>query len=92
MRNIAPRFWRFWESNDVQSTNFRLWLWALMTALALGGAACATVQPWQRSRLADPCMIFDADAAAASYQAHWQESREGSIGGFGVQGGGCGCK
>ena len=42
--------------------------------------------------LADPCMVFDSNGEAVSYQTHWQESREGSMGGFGVQGGGCGCK
>jgi hypothetical protein len=53
--------------------------------------ACATVKPWQRGMLADSCMVFDADSATA-YMTHWQEAREGSMGGFGVQGGGCGCK
>ncbi len=59
-------------------------------AIAAGG--CATVQPWQRGRLADPSMVFDADAAQVAYTTHWQEAREGASGGFGVQGGGCGCK
>ena len=62
-----------------------------LAAAALAGA-CATVQPWQRGRLADPCMVFDADASQVAYTAHWQESREGSAGGNGVQSGGCGCK
>jgi hypothetical protein len=61
-------------------------------ALSLTAGACATVQPWQRGRLADPCMIFDADASGVAYMTHWQEAREGSSGGFGVQSGGCGCK
>jgi Domain of unknown function (DUF4266) len=68
---------------------------AILTALVLGStlaAGCATVQPWQRGTLADPCMVFDANRDDVSYQTHWQESREGSMGGFGVQGGGCGCK
>ena len=55
-------------------------------------SGCANVQPWQRGTLADEMMIFDADGNLVSYMAHWQESREGSAGGFGVQGGGCGCK
>ena len=63
----------------------------ILLAAASAGAGCATVQPWQRGLLADSCMIFDADSATA-YMTHWQESREGSMGGFGVQGGGCGCK
>jgi hypothetical protein len=57
-----------------------------------GLLGCATVQPWQRGRLADPCMTFDRDANRMAYEAHWLEAREGSAGGFGVQSGGCGCK
>ena len=55
-------------------------------------AGCATVQPWERRELANPCMIFDSNGAQAAYDAHWQTAREGSAGGFGFQGGGCGCK
>jgi hypothetical protein len=62
----------------------------LLAALLLGG--CATVQPWQRGRLADPAMVFDADPSQVAYMTHWQEAREGAAGGFGVQSGGCGCK
>ena len=65
---------------------------ALLTALAAASGGCATVKPWQRSRLADPCMTFEANANMTAYAAHWQEAREGSSGGAGVQGGGCGCK
>lgn len=66
-------------------------LLVLAGVAALAGTACATVQPWQRGTLADPLMMFDPDSATA-YMTHWQESREGSMGGYGVQGGGCGCK
>jgi hypothetical protein len=59
---------------------------------AISGAGCATVQPWQRGRLADSCMVFDADGSQVAYMTHWQEAREASAGGFGVQSGGCGCK
>ena len=59
---------------------------------SIGAAGCASVQPWQRGRLADECMMFDPDTGQTAYAAHWQESREGSAGGSGVQGGGCGCK
>ena len=68
----------------------RLAIGAIFLSLAAGG--CATVQPWQRGRLADPCMTFDADSAQVAYTAHWQEAREASAGGSGVQSGGCGCK
>jgi hypothetical protein len=63
---------------------------ALAAGLVVSG--CATVQPWQRGRLADPAMVFDADGSLVAYMTHWQEAREGAAGGFGVQSGGCGCK
>ena len=62
----------------------------LTATLLLGG--CATVQPWQRGRLAHRAMTFDADASQMAYMTHWQEAREGASGGFGVLSGGCGCK
>ena len=64
----------------------------LAWAAAVGAGGCATIQPWQRGRLADPCMLFDADSGQVAYMTHWQEAREASSGGFGVQSGGCGCK
>jgi hypothetical protein len=63
---------------------------AALFSFALAG--CATVQPWQRGQLSHPSMTFDADASGIAYDAHWQESREGAAGGYGVQSGGCGCK
>lgn len=71
------------------STTLRVLAAAIVTGMLT--TACATVKPWQRGMLADSCMVFDADSATA-YMTHWQEAREGSMGGFGVQGGGCGCK
>jgi hypothetical protein len=70
----------------------RLLFLSAIAVLALVTGACATVQPWERGRLADPQMKFDDDAALAAYLAHWLEAREGAAGGSGVQGGGCGCK
>ena len=64
----------------------------IAAASSVAAMGCATVHPWQRGRLADPCMIFDADTSQTTYMTHWQEAREGSSGGYGVQSGGCGCK
>jgi hypothetical protein len=64
---------------------------AVFTAASLL-SACATVQPWQRGRLADRCMTFNADGAMAEFAAHWQAAREAASGGAGIQSGGCGCK
>ena len=56
---------------------------------ALSG--CATVAPEQRAILADPTMQFDAEGKHEAPLRHALENREGSMGGTGVQGGGCGC-
>lgn len=76
----------------MKSTVIRPTILMTLALVSILAAGCATVQPWQRGTLADPCMVFDANRDDVSYQTHWQESREGSMGGFGVQGGGCGCK
>lgn len=74
----------------------RVWgrrgVWLLVaTALALGTSACVTVRPEQREILADPAMTFGAGGDAAAHEEHVLSNREGSIGGGGSTGGGCGC-
>ena len=54
-------------------------------------SGCATVAPQQRAILADPTMQFDAEAKHDAALHHALENREGSMGGTGVSGGGCGC-
>ena len=72
-----------------------LWtaLLGVVVAAVLGG--CAMPEPWvkpyERERLADPLMKFPRDALSAKHFEHVHEVREGSRGGTGVQGGGCGC-
>jgi hypothetical protein len=65
----------------------------LLAACALGG--CAFPEPWvkpyERERLADPIMKLQRETLAAKHNEHVREVREGSRGGNGVQGGGCGC-
>ena len=61
-------------------------------ALVLASAAgCATVAPTQRAILADPSMQFDGEGKHDAALRHALENREGSMGGTGVSGGGCGC-
>ncbi len=60
-------------------------------ALALVCSGCATVAPEQRAILADPSMRFDAEAKHEAPMRHALDNREGSMGGTGVSGGGCGC-
>lgn len=52
---------------------------------------CVTVKPQERAVLADPIMQFEGDARASAQVNHALENREGSYGGSGVAGGGCGC-
>ena len=62
---------------------------AVLFLLALSG--CVTVKATQRSVLADPIMQFEGDPQASGQLRHAIDNREGSYGGGGVSGGGCGC-
>lgn len=63
----------------------------MLMALGSFAAGCATVAPQQRAILADPTMQFDAESKHEAGLHHAIENREGSMGGNGVAGGGCGC-
>ena len=70
----------------------RLGAVAIALALTLGG--CASLDPpraWEKQYLARPDMQFDADRLDAKNVLHVYFSKEGSSGGYGVGGGGCGC-
>ncbi len=54
-------------------------------------AGCVTVEPQQRAILADPTMQFASEAKHEAPLRHAIDNREGSMGGTGVSGGGCGC-
>jgi hypothetical protein len=64
---------------------------AIALSFGLSAAGCAAVAPQERAILADPTMQFDADAKHDAALRHAIENREGSMGGTGVAGGGCGC-
>jgi hypothetical protein len=53
--------------------------------------SCATVEPWERANLAKKIMLPDSDPLGAAMSDHMYFSREASLGGNGVGGGGCGC-
>lgn len=68
----------------------------LVVLVALGGLAllaggCATVKPYQREHLAQRIMKFSPDPDEDELDLHMLEAREGSSGGYGSAGGGCGC-
>ncbi|MEZ4248347.1 MAG: DUF4266 domain-containing protein [Polyangiales bacterium] len=67
-------------------------LFALLLAFPLlGVSACSTVRPEEKEFLAQPSMTFGAGGEEAAQEEHVISNREGSYGGGGVSGGGCGC-
>jgi hypothetical protein len=75
-------------SHKLTASCLRVFLSIILLSLLSG---CATVAPQQRAILADPTMQFDAEAKHDAALRHALENREGSMGGTGVSGGGCGC-
>ena len=59
--------------------------------LSLTLFACANVPPYKREILSKPVMQFDSEKTDRLAREHFLNSLEGSSGGFGVGGGGCGC-
>ncbi len=67
----------------------RVGLSALLFVVLFSG--CATVAPYERERLAKPDMELGRNGDAEAGQEHAEAYREGSSGGMGSSGGGCGC-
>ncbi len=57
----------------------------------IASQGCATVAPYERERLARSDMELGAENDVAAGEEHATAYREGSSGGFGASGGGCGC-
>jgi len=64
---------------------------AFATLISIAASACATVAPYERERLARPDMELGRNADAKAGEEHAIAYREGSSGGMGSSGGGCGC-
>ena len=69
----------------------RKFAYVVLVLLSYGFSGCVTVQPWERGTLADPMMVFDENPIEKGIKEHAIDYREGSVGGTGAQGGGCGC-
>ena len=63
----------------------------MLVLISVAAAGCVRVRPYQREYLATRAMDPSTETAENRFRQHWQESREGSVGGFGAAGGGCGC-
>jgi hypothetical protein len=70
----------------------RLALLAGGLAFALCASGCATVPVYQRERVTDRIMSFNAQARVDMRLMKSFDAREGSTGGTGGAGGGCACK
>ena len=65
----------------------------ILMVLATLIGACNTVEFYEKERLNDRLLVFDADPLASQMRQHMLTPREGSIGGFSSIGvGGCACK
>jgi hypothetical protein len=54
-------------------------------------SGCTAVKPWERGTLADPLMNRGRDPLGLALADHMYFSREATMGGEGIGGGGCGC-
>ena len=63
----------------------------LLSLLGLGSGCSSAVRAYQRERLTDRIMSFQADAKGTARRMKTFESREGSTGGSAGAGGGCAC-
>lgn len=64
---------------------------ALLLLLVLGACGRQAVRASEKEFLADQVMVFDDDGQEAAADEHVLTNREGSAGGRGSKGGGCGC-
>jgi hypothetical protein len=64
---------------------------AAWLAVALAGCGREAVRASEKEFLADRVMIFDEDGQETTADEHVLSNREGSTGGRGTGGGGCGC-
>ena len=65
---------------------------ATASLLLLSGCSVKDVQPWEKETLAKQTMTTNAgNTLITKFENHIYFSKEGSKGGGGVAGGGCGC-
>ena len=63
----------------------------LAIVVLIGVTGCATVKPYERESLAREDMELAGNPDLSAGEQHATAYREGSSGGFGSSGGGCGC-
>jgi len=63
----------------------------MLGCVSLAGCANLGVEPWEREVLARDDMQLDSNALDTAFDDHIYFSKEGTSGGRGFGGGGCGC-
>jgi hypothetical protein len=64
---------------------------AMLILLSCTLIACTEVRPWEKGNFAKWHMAMDPIPLEKKFCDHIYQSKEGSAGGYGVGGGGCGC-
>jgi hypothetical protein len=80
--------WPFFSNRMLRAALAVIFLGLVVLASACGMHA---VRPTEREHLADRIMLFDDDPHEIVSDDHVLSNREGSAGGRGTAGGGCGC-
>ncbi len=65
--------------------------WLGLAFFAWATSGCVAVKSWERGRHAKPCMQLEPEPESSLLEQHVYQYREGSAGGYGGLGGGCGC-
>ena len=63
----------------------------LLLSILLSACSNLGVKPWERDLLAKKAMVLSQDATDLALDDHIYFSKEGTSGGRGFAGGGCGC-
>lgn len=73
----------------VRWTSFAILL--LPVVLLSSGCSSIRVNPWERGNLAKAVMVRDGGGQHSALELHAYGSKESTLGGYHVGGGGCGC-
>lgn len=67
------------------------WIYPALILSITTGCQSFGVEPWEREILSQPAMLFDSNDLDLALDDHFYFSKEGTSGGRGFSGGGCGC-
>jgi len=77
--------------NKIINRKTLIFLAELLIVLSFTSCSTVNVEPWERDVLSKKEMQFGSHKVNQAMQTHFYYSKEGSSGGSGFSGGGCGC-